>query len=81
MLKVAMLSTTPMPYVTVFEITQKHFQWWFSGAGLIFVVISIVFILVGRKWPSQKRPEITGYFMLAFASLWTALAFTSTFGE
>lgn len=33
-LKVAMLSTTPMPYVTVFEITQKHFQWWFSGFGL-----------------------------------------------
>lgn len=70
-----------MPYVTVFEITQKHFQWWFSGFGLVFIVIGIVFILVGRKWASQKRAKITGYFMLAFASLWTVIAFTSTFSE
>jgi hypothetical protein len=70
-----------MPYVTVFEITQKPFQWWFSGFGLIFVVIGIAFVLVGKKWPSQKGAKITGYFMLIFASLWTVLAFTSTFAQ
>jgi hypothetical protein len=70
-----------MPYVTVFEITQKHYQWWFSAAGLGFIVLGIVFILVGRKWASQRRAKISGYFMVAFASFWTVLAFTSTFGE
>jgi hypothetical protein len=48
-----------MPYVTVFEITQKPFPWWFSGFGLIFVVIGIAFVLIGKRWPSQKRAKIT----------------------
>jgi hypothetical protein len=70
-----------MPYVTVFEITQKPFQWWFSAFGLIFVVVGIGFILASKKWPSQKRQKVTGYSMLMFACLWTLIAFTSTFGE
>jgi hypothetical protein len=70
-----------MPYATVFEITQKPFQWWFSAFGLIFVVIGIALVLVGKKWPSQKRAKYVGFFMLVFASLWTVLTFTSTFSE
>lgn len=70
-----------MTYVTVFEITQKPFEWWFSAFGLLFVVIGIVLIFVANKWPSQKPAKFTGYFMLVFASLWTVVAFTSTFGE
>jgi hypothetical protein len=70
-----------MTYVAVFEIKQKPFAWWFSGFGLLFVVIGIVLVLAGNKWPSQKRAKFTGYFMLVFASLWTLTVFTSTFGE
>jgi hypothetical protein len=70
-----------MPYVTVFEITQKPFQWWFGAFGLIFVVIGIASVLIGKRWPSQKRAKITDYFMLVFASLWTMVAFASTFAE
>lgn len=70
-----------MPYVTVFDIAQTHFQWWFTAFGLIFVLIGIVFIFVGKKWPSLRRAKITGYFMLVFASLWTVIAFNSTFGD
>jgi hypothetical protein len=70
-----------MPYVTVFEITQKPFQWWFSGFGLIFVVVGIALIFIDKKWPSQRRVKVTGYFMLVFALLWTAVTFTSTFGD
>lgn len=70
-----------MEYVTVFEITQKPFEWWFSAFGLIFIVIGIVLILVGNRWPSQRGAKFTGYFMLVFASLWTLIAFTSTFGD
>ena len=67
-----------MPYVTVFEITQKPFQWWFPGFGLIFVLIGAVLIWIGRRWASQKHAKVTGYFMLAFASLWVLIAFGST---
>ncbi len=70
-----------MPYVTVFEITQKPFQWWFPAFGLIFVLIGIVLIAIGRRWPSQKHAKRTGYFAVAFASLWVLLAFGSTFSD
>ena len=70
-----------MPYVTVFEITQKPFQWWFPASGLIFVLIGAAFIWAGRRWPSQKRMRIAGYFMLGFASLWVLFAFGLTFSE
>src|ERR1700732_2101482 len=70
-----------MPYVTVFEITQKPFQWWFSAFGLIFIAIGIGFVLIGKKWTTRKRTGITGYFMLVFASLWILLAFVWTFTD
>jgi hypothetical protein len=70
-----------MPYVTVFEITQKPFQWWFPASGLIFVLIGGVFVWISRRWPPQRRMKITGYSMLGFASLWVLLAFGLTFPE
>jgi hypothetical protein len=70
-----------MPYITVFEITQKPFQWWFPAFGLIFVLMGAVSVWIGRRWPSQKLMKITGYFGLVFASLWVLLAFGSTFSE
>jgi hypothetical protein len=70
-----------MSYVTVFEITQKSFQWWFSAFGLIFVAIGFVFILIGEKWPSQERARTTGYFMVAFAALWCLYVFVHTFSQ
>jgi hypothetical protein len=47
-----------MPYNTVFEITQKPYEWRYSAFGLIFVTIGVVFIVWGpqldrltaRKW-------------------------------
>jgi len=70
-----------MPYVTVFEITQRSFQWWYPAFGLVFVLIGAVLIWAGRRWPSRQVMKITGYFMLVFASLWVLLAFGSTFSE
>jgi len=70
-----------MSYVTVFEITQKPFQWWFSAFGLIFIVVGTVFLLIARKWPSQKRAKGTGLFMVIFASCWTLGTFAWTFSQ
>ena len=82
-----------MPYVTVFEITQEPFQWWFPASGLIFVVLGIALILIGRKRPSQehvrigatlhsrKRLRIGGYFMLSFALLWMLGSFGSMYSQ
>jgi hypothetical protein len=71
-----------MPYKTVFEITKEPFQWWFPAYGLIFIVIGTVLIFVGKKWPSfpmTKRAKWLGYFFVPFASLWTVVAFLSTY--
>jgi hypothetical protein len=66
--------------MTVFEITQKPFQWWFAAFGLIFIALGIVFIFIG-KWTSRKRSHVTGYFMVVFATLWVLIAFAWTFSE
>jgi hypothetical protein len=70
-----------MPYVTVFEITQKPFQWWFSAVGLIGVAIGIVFVLIGKKWPSQKQARITGYAVIVFGLLYSLFVFVHTFSQ
>ena len=70
-----------MPYTTVFEITQKPFQWWFSAAGLAAIPIGIIMIQIAKKWPSQRRARMTGYFMVVFGSLWSAGAFLWTYSQ
>src|SRR3989344_498496 len=68
-----------MEYRTVFEITQKGFEWWFSAAGLPFLLIGAFFVWFGRRrqWP-QFQIAI-GYFMAGFALLWSLAVFTSTY--
>jgi len=52
-------------YRTVFEISQKGFEWWFPAGGLGFVVLGV---LSTKFVKSRKR---FGYFMVGFATLWT----------
>jgi hypothetical protein len=54
-------------YRTVFEITQKGFDWWFPAAGLGGIAFGAIFIKIGkaRKW--------FGYYMVGFSILWTLL--------
>jgi hypothetical protein len=43
-------------YETVFDISQKGFDWWFPLAGLGFVVIGAGLIWLSRRysWPLSK---------------------------
>ena len=59
----------------------KTIQWWFPAFGLIFVLIGTSLVWIGRRWASQKQAKVTGYFMLAFASLWVLIAFRSAFSS
>lgn len=70
-----------MPYTTVFEITQKPFEWWFSAVGLAGIPIGLVMIQIANKWPSQQRAKVTGYFMVVFGSLWSVGAFSWTYSQ
>lgn len=70
-----------MPYVTVFEITQKPYEWWFPAFGLIVLLFGAVLVWIGRRWESQRRAKLTGYVMVVFASLWVLWAFTWSFSE
>jgi hypothetical protein len=75
-----------MPYVTVFDITQKPFEWWWLAFGLIFVVIGVVLIRFGPKLDRDKNGKrfgltfaidsrLLGWFFVIFASGWTLFAF------
>jgi hypothetical protein len=79
-----------MPYVTVFDVTQKPFEWWWSAVGLIFVVIGVLLIKFGSRLVRNKNGEglgsaftvdsrLLGWFFIIFASGWTLLAFSSTY--
>jgi len=37
-----------MPYTTIFEITQKSYQWWSPAIGLIFVLFGVVLVWIDR---------------------------------
>jgi len=71
-----------MPYVTVFDITQQHFAWWFPAAGFLFVIVGIVLVKFVAKYPSQRYvAKLTGWVMIVFASFWTLVAFGITFSR
>jgi hypothetical protein len=78
-----------MTYETVFEITQKPFEWWWPAFGLIFIVIGVVFIKFGPRLNRNKGgkyfgltfampPKLLGWFFVIFASFWTLVAFGFT---
>jgi len=71
-----------MPYVTVFDIAQKPFEWWGSAFGLVFIAIGVVLIRFGPqidRFASGAPARIVGWFFVIFASGWTLLAFGSTY--
>jgi hypothetical protein len=70
-----------MRYVTVFDLTQKPFQWWFPAVGTAVIAMGIVLILINRRWPSQTRAKSTGWVAIVFGSLWTFAVFIGTFTQ
>src|SRR4051812_27072579 len=81
-----------MSYVTVFDITNKGFQWWWTAFGLIFVGVGAALIKFGPKLyhskPGTKHQSVTvnhcrliGLCVLIFASGYTALVFDSTYSR
>src|SRR5689334_7724640 len=68
-------------YVVVFDVSQKAFQWWFPAFGLIFVFIGGVMIWWGRRKHWTFWRMFTGYFMVGFACLWSALALATMLPE
>jgi len=81
-----------MPYETVFEITQKPFEWWWPAFGVIFMVIGVVLIRFGPTPDRNKNgksfgltfaipPKLLGWFFVIFASFWTLVAFGFTYSS
>jgi hypothetical protein len=68
-------------YQVAFDFSQKPFQWWFPAVGLIFLVAGAVMIWLGRRnhWPRSRR--FGGYFIVAFACLWSGLVFSTMLHE
>ena len=79
-----------MPYTTVFEVTQKPYEWWSPAFGLIFIAIGIIFIRFGPqldRWNNSRasafalKPKYLGWFFVIFASFWTSVAFGGTYSS
>jgi hypothetical protein len=70
-----------MPYVTVFEISQKPFEWHWASIGLLFVALSIGLIKFGPRWSPGKDARILGCAMLVFASCLTLIGLGITYSE
>ena len=68
-------------YRVVFDLYQKGYEWWFPAFGLIFVGIGALFVWLGRALNWQRSRWFGGYFMIAFACLWSGLTFSTTFRE
>jgi hypothetical protein len=62
-------------YATVFEITQKGFDWWFPAFGLIFVFFGPAII---RRYKASYK---WAYAIVIFASLWSLLSFSSMYSN
>ena len=58
-----------MDYETVFEITQKPFDWQFAAVGLLLAIAGLAVAQIGRRlgW----RRSWFGYIMLAFGIFWS----------
>jgi hypothetical protein len=63
------------PYETVFDISQKSFDWWFPASGVFFVVVGTVLIAIGKRARWTGFRGWTGYIFVSFASLWTLTMF------
>lgn len=81
-----------MPYETVFEITQKPFEWWLPAFGLIFVLIGTILVKFGPKLDRSQngkqfelnfaiRPRLLGWIFVIFASGWTLLVLVFTYSS
>jgi hypothetical protein len=68
-----------MPYVTLFEISQQSFDWWFPAAGLLFLAIGIVLVKFIAKREGHENAKLIGWCMIVFASLWTLIAIAGTY--
>lgn len=56
-------------YTTVFEITQKGFDWWFPAVGVVFILVSI--FNIRRRMPGYKW----NYLGIVLGVLWIPLTF------
>jgi hypothetical protein len=70
-----------MSYVTIFQITQKAYPWWDPASPLIVVLVGLIFVWIGRKWPSQEGMHVAGYLMIVFPLMIAVFGFGSTLPE
>jgi hypothetical protein len=79
-----------MLYQTVFEVTQKPYEWWSLAYGLIFVFVGAALIKFGPKLDRHKNrkkagltfavdPRILGWFFVISGSGWTLFVFSGTY--
>jgi hypothetical protein len=68
-----------MPYVTLFDISMKPFQWWWLATGLIPLVIGFTSIRVAQRIIANKRVMRIGWGMIILSIYMTVSIFMSTY--
>jgi hypothetical protein len=68
-----------VPYVTVFDISQKPFEWRWSAICLLFVVFGIVVLKYGRWLSVSKNHKVMGWCFIIFGSGAALVIFALTY--
>lgn len=68
-----------MPYVTVFDISQKPFEWWWPAFCFFFAIIGIAFIKFGDRLGVSKDVKWVGWFFVIFGSGTTLAVLSLTY--
>jgi hypothetical protein len=72
---------THSDYITVFDLSNKGFNWWFPLGGVPFIIVGTGLIWFGkrRRWPFFKI--FSGYFVVGFAALFCIGTFMTLHSE
>ena len=68
-------------YQTLFDISQKGYQWWHPAFGLIFVSIGLIIWKFSDKFSHKKYTRYFGIVYTAFSGLWTLVVGIGTYSD
>jgi hypothetical protein len=85
---------TTLPYLIVFDSSQKPFQWWWPAIGLLLIILGIVLIKYGRLLPrrilvirgrrvlsADEDSKIIGWCFIIFGSAVTFALFSLMYAD
>jgi hypothetical protein len=62
-------------YITVFDISKQHFEWWWPAVGLLILALGIFFIKFIPKWSGQENAKAIGRVLVVLGPIFTVVVY------